>query len=188
MKKTTNTIRFETRVPLSEVMKRNPTMISIEANVAKAAKAMCREGVGSCIILEKNLPIGIVTEEDINCKVVEKDLKPSTVQVNAIMSTPLITVSADKTVGDAAHMMVKHKVRRLPIVDKSDKVIGIVTVRDLLTVSNELNELLTDLIEINREENVEVGMCSRCSQMSDDLKRVDGVMLCSRCREEDSLA
>jgi signal-transduction protein with cAMP-binding, CBS, and nucleotidyltransferase domain len=188
MKKTTNTIRFETRVPLSEVMKRNPTMISIEANVAKAAKAMCREGVGSCIILEKNLPIGIVTEEDINCKVVAKDLKPSTVQVNAIMSTPLITVSADKTVGDAAHMMVKHKVRRLPIVDKSDKVIGIVTVRDLLTVSNELNELLTDLIEINREENVEVGMCSRCSQMSDDLKRVDGVMLCSRCREEDSLA
>lgn len=188
MKKTTNTIRFETRVPLSEVMKRNPTMISIEANVAKAAKTMCRDGVGSVIILQKNLPIGIVTEEDINCKVVAKDLRPSTVQVNAIMSTPLITVSAEKTVGDAARMMVEHKVRRLPIVDKSDKVIGIVTVRDLLAVSNELNELLTDLIEINREDSVEVGMCSRCSQMSDDLKRVDGMLLCPRCREEDSLA
>ncbi|MFA5331637.1 MAG: CBS domain-containing protein [Methanoregula sp.] len=188
MKKTTNTIRFETRVPLSEVMKRNPTMLSIEANVAKAAKAMCSEGVGSVIILKRNLPIGIVTEEDINCKVVAKDLKPSTVQVNAIMSTPLITVSADKTVGDAAHMMVEHKVRRLPVVDKADKVIGIVTVRDLLAISNELNELLTDLIEINREEHVEVGMCSRCSQMSDDLKRVDGMLLCPRCREEDSLA
>ena len=103
------------------------------------------------------------------------------------MSTPLITVSADKTVGDAAHMMVKHKVRRLPVVDTNHKVIGIVTVRDLLTVSNELNELLADLIEINREEIVEVGMCQRCSQMSDDLKRVDNVMLCPRCREEENL-
>jgi CBS domain-containing protein len=103
------------------------------------------------------------------------------------MSTPLITVSADKTVGDAAHMMVKHKVRRLPVVNEKKKVIGIVTVRDLLTVSNELNELLTDLIEINREEHVEVGLCNRCSQMSDDLKRVDNMMLCVRCREEENI-
>ncbi len=49
-------------------------------------------------------------------------------------------------------------------------------------------ELLADLIEINREEIVEQGMCNRCSQMSDDLKRVDNVMLCARCREEDNIA
>ncbi|PKL67985.1 MAG: CBS domain-containing protein [Methanomicrobiales archaeon HGW-Methanomicrobiales-1] len=187
MKKTTNAIRFETRVPLSEVMKRNPTMIGIEATVAMAAKAMCKEEVGSVIILDNNKPIGIVTEEDINCKVVAKDLKPSKVHVNEIMSTPLITVSADKTSGDAAHMMVKHKVRRLPVVDDCNEVIGIITVRDLLTVSTELNDLLEDLIEINREEIVEQGVCDRCSQMSDDLKRVDGVLICPSCREEDKI-
>jgi CBS domain-containing protein len=107
--------------------------------------------------------------------------------VNDIMSTPLITVSADETVGCAAHMMVKHKVRRLPIVDEHDKVIGIVTVRDLLTVSSAVNDLLEDLIEINREETIEPGSCNRCNQMSDDLKRVDHLMLCARCREEDNL-
>ncbi len=181
-------MRFETQIPIRDVMKNNPTMIGIEANVAKAAKAMCVEEVGSVIILENSKPIGIVTEEDITCKVVAKDLKPSTVQVREIMSTPLITVSAGKTVGDAAHMMVKHKVRRLPVIDAKKKVIGIVTVRDLLTVSNELNELLADLIEINRDEIVEQGMCNRCSQMSDDLKRVDNVMLCTRCREEDNIS
>jgi CBS-domain-containing membrane protein len=84
-------------------------------------------------------------------------------------------------------MMVKHHVRRLPVVDKDNKVIGILAVRDLLTVSNELNELLTDLIEINREEDVEPGVCNRCGQMSDDLKRVDSLMLCTRCREEDNI-
>nr|WP_320161988.1 CBS domain-containing protein [uncultured Methanoregula sp.] len=187
MKKTSNAIRFETRVSLKEVMRHDPTTISSGATVAKAAAAMCHDDVGSCIVLNHNLPVGIVTEQDINCKVVAKDLKPSTVHVNEIMSTPLITVSAEKTVGDAAHMMVKHKVRRIPVVDETKKVIGIVTVRDLLTVSNELNELLTDLIEINREEIVEQGVCSRCSQMSDDLKRVDSVLLCPRCREEDNI-
>jgi signal-transduction protein with cAMP-binding, CBS, and nucleotidyltransferase domain len=187
MKKTTDVIRFETRVPIGEVMKRNPTMVDITATVAKAAKVMCQEGVGSVIILDHNKPIGIVTEEDINCKVVAKDLKPSKVHVNEIMSTPLITVSADKTSGDAAHMMVKNKVRRLPVVDEQDKVIGIVTVRDLLSVSTELNDLLEELIEINREELVEQGVCDRCNQMSDDLKRVDGVMVCPSCRDEDRI-
>ena len=187
MKKTSNEMRFETQIPLRDVMKNNPTMLGIEATVEKAAKTMCHDEVGSVIILENSQPIGIVTEEDITCKVVAKDLKPSTVQVREIMSTPLITVSADKTVGDAAHMMVKHKVRRLPVIDAKKKVIGIVTVRDLLTVSNELNELLTDLIEINREEIIDQGMCNRCGQMSDDLKRVDNVLLCPRCRDEDTI-
>jgi signal-transduction protein with cAMP-binding, CBS, and nucleotidyltransferase domain len=187
MKKTSNAIRFETRIPLRDIMNRKLTTTGIGATIAQAAKAMCFDEVGSVIILDNNKPIGIVTEEDIACKVVAKDLKPSKVHVNDIMSTPLITVSADKTVGDAAHMMVKHKVRRLPVIDTKKNVIGIVTVRDLLTVSNELNELLEDLIEINREELVEQGMCSRCSQMSDDLKRVDNLMLCSSCREEDNI-
>ena len=138
MKKTSNEIRFETQVPLRDVMT-NPTSIGIDATVAQAAKAMCQAEVGSVIILQNNKPIGIVTEEDIACKVVAKDLKPSTVHVNKIMSTPLITVSADKTVGDAATMMVKNKVRRLPVIDAKNKVIGMVTVRDLLAVSNELN-------------------------------------------------
>ncbi len=187
MKKTNDAIRFETRVPIGEVMKRNPTMIDITATVAKAAKVMCQEGVGSVIVLDHNKPIGIVTEEDINCKVVAKDLKPSKVHVNEIMSTPLITVSVDKTSGDAAHMMVKHKVRRLPVVDDHHQVIGIVTVRDLLTVSTELNDLLEDLMEINREEIIEQGVCDRCNQMSDDLKRVDGAMVCPGCRDEDKI-
>lgn len=187
MKKTSDSIRFETRVPLKEIMRRNPTTIGHDATVAKAAMTMCRDEVGSCIVLRNHLPIGIVTEEDINCKIVAKDKKPGSVHVSEIMSTPLITIEADKTVGDAAHMMTKHRVRRLPVVDENLKVIGIVTVRDILTVSTEVNELMTDLIEINREDLVEVGMCNRCGQMSDDLRRIDNVMLCPSCREEEFL-
>jgi formylmethanofuran dehydrogenase subunit E len=46
---------------------------------------------------------------------------------------------------------------------------------------------MADLIEVNRIEEIEMGMCNRCGQMSDDLKRIDNVMLCSSCREEEFL-
>jgi len=187
VKNSSDSIRFETRVQLKEVMRSNPTTIQIEESVARAAMAMCRDEVGSCIVLRDNLPVGIVTEEDINCKVVAKDLKPGAIRVSEVMSTPLITVRSDKTVRDAAYMMIKNHVRRLPVVDEKNLVIGIVTVRDILTVSTEINELMTDLIEINRMEEVGMGMCSRCGTMSDDLRRTDNVMLCPSCREEELL-
>ena len=188
MRKSSDSIRFETRVPLREVMRRNPTTITYEGTVARAAMLMCRDEVGSCIVLGRdNLPVGIVTEEDINCKVVAKDLKPGTVVVHDIMSTPLITISANENVGDAAHLMIRHRVRRLPVVDEENKVLGIVTVRDILTVATEINELMTDLVEINRQEEIVVGLCSRCGQMSDDLRRIDTTLLCPGCREEELL-
>lgn len=186
MSGTRETIYVETRVPLKEVMRVNPTTIEAEATVAKAAAHMCRDEVGSCIVLSGNVPIGIVSEQDMNCKVVARDLKPSSVYVRDIMSTPLITIELDKTVGEAAQMMIKHRVRRLPVVE-SGKVLGMVTVRDLLGVANELNEIMSDLIVINREENYAMGICDRCGKMSDDLTPVDAVMLCKECREEERL-
>ena len=186
MMNNSDTIHFETRVPVREVMRSHPTTIDVGETVARAAQSMCRDEVGSCIVLQNNLPIGIVTEEDINCKVVAKDLKPSEVYVSEIMSTHLITIGAEKLVGDAAAMMVKNRVRRLPVVE-NQMVIGIVTVRDILTVAAEVNELLADLIEINREEEYAMGVCDRCGKMSDDLSRVDSLMLCPTCREEEQL-
>lgn len=176
-------IHLDTRVPLREVMIYNPTVIEIEATVAHAAELMCRNEVGSCIVLENNIPTGIITEQDINCKVVAKDLKPGSVHIKSVMSTPLITIEAEKTVGDAAHMMVKNKVRRLPVMENSS-VVGIVTVRDILNVANEINEVMSDLIDINREAEVIMGICDGCGSMSDDLKNTDGMLLCPNCREE----
>ncbi len=185
-------IRFEVGVPVKEAMRYNPTTIGVEATVAKAAEKMCRDDVGSCIVLQNNLPKGIVTEVDINCKVVARDKKPSEVRVSEIMSTPLITIDVDKTVGDAAHMMVNKKVRRLPVVE-DDKVVGLVTVRDILSISNEMNEIMSELIKVNNNyeksvsDDSSTGVCDSCGLMSDDLEVCDGRMLCSRCRTGDDV-
>jgi signal-transduction protein with cAMP-binding, CBS, and nucleotidyltransferase domain len=179
-----NAMRFETRIPIREVMKFKPATISVDTTVALAAQKMCQEEVGSCIVLHNSKPAGIITEQDINCKVVAKDRKPGEVLVNEVMSTPLITADVDKTVGDVVDIMVKHKVRRVPVVENGF-VTGIVTVRDILAVSNEMNEIMANLIEINRYDDIITGICDECECMSDDLKSVDGRMLCPDCRSEE---
>ena len=187
MKQSSDSIHLETHVQLKEMMRRHPATIDYNATVARAAMTMCSADVGSCIVLENNLPIGIVTEQDINCKVVAKNHRPGEVRVSEIMSTPLITINAERTVGEAASMMVKHRVRRLPVVDEMNRVIGIVTVRDLLSVTSEINEIMNDLIEINRPDRYDGGICERCGIMATDLLRIDSMMLCGNCREEEHL-
>lgn len=180
-----DTNHFSIDVPVKEVMRYNPVTISSEANVWKAAEKMCQNGVGSCIVLQNNIPKGIVTEEDLTCKVVALNKKPADVYVSEIMSTPLITIDSEKTVGDATHMMVKNKVRRLPVVE-NQKVIGLVTVRDILSVSNELNEIMSDLIKVNHNyDEAMTGVCDICGKMSDSLTAEDGRLVCPECKQSD---
>ncbi|MDD4300422.1 MAG: CBS domain-containing protein [Methanomicrobium sp.] len=180
-----DTNRFRIDVPIKEVMRYNPVTIGSEANVWKAAEKMCCNGVGSCIVLQNNVPKGIVTEEDLTCKIVALNKKPDDVYVSEIMSTPLITIESDKTVGDATHMMVSHKVRRLPVVE-NHKVVGLVTVRDILAVSNELNEIMSDLISVNHNYDESMtGVCDVCGKMSDNLTPVDGRLVCPGCKQSD---
>lgn len=182
-----DTSHFQIDVLIKEVMKYNPVTIGSEATVWKAAEKMYRNEVGSCIVLQNNVPKGIVTEKDLTCKVVAVNKKPSEVYVSEVMSTPLITIDSDRTVGEATHMMVSNKVRRLPVVEKN-KVVGLVTVRDILLVSNELNEIMSDLIKVNHDyddDNSMTGVCDICGKMSDNLTSVDGRLVCPDCIQRD---
>lgn len=182
------TIQLETKVPVRDIMRRNPKTIDYRATVADAARKMCNKDTsGSCIVLRENVAVGIVTEQDINCKVVARDVKPSEAHVHEIMTSPLITLHADKTVEEAAHLMIKNRVRRLPIINEKGIVIGIVTVRDIVAVATEINELMGELVVINQIEDNSSGVCTRCGQMSDNLRSVDGALICTSCSDEDRL-
>ncbi len=185
--KQSDNMDFETRIPVREVMKLHPTTIDAHATTAEAAQAMCCDKVGSCIVLQNNLPIGIVTEEDFNCKIMALNKKPGEVFVKEVMSTPLITIGADATIAEAARMMSQSRVRRLPVVNGDQKVIGIITVRDILSIATEMNEIMSDLIVINRVQDYNDGICDRCGSLSDELRYIDNQNLCPICRDEESI-
>ncbi|HJJ88876.1 MAG TPA: CBS domain-containing protein, partial [Methanocorpusculum sp.] len=156
------------------------------STTVEAARLMCRDDVGSCIITENGRPRGIVTEKDFTCKVMSKNLLPGVVRVENIMSIPLITVNEEMSVSVAAKKMIEHKVRRLPVTNADGNVIGIVTVRDLLGVTNEINEIMTELLMINRSCD-KSDICGVCGVMSEDLMLVDGILLCPNCHAQERI-
>lgn len=105
-----------------------------ETPVTKLSRDMEVAGVGSVVITRKGRPIGIVTDRDIALKVIRKDRKASEVNAKEIMSTPLITIESDAPLGKACDLMAEKGIRRLPVVD-GDKLVGIISVRNILTRS-----------------------------------------------------
>ncbi len=178
--------QYHINVPVKEIIKYNAVTVSADTRVDKVAEKMCRIGTGSCIVLQNNVPKGIVTEDDLTCKIVARNRKPREVFAGEIMSTPLITIDADTTVDEAAHLMISRKVRRLPVVDKQ-KVIGLVTIRDILPVTSELNEIMSELLKFRsgEESHNHPGVCDSCGKMTDNLYAVDGVFLCHKCSHGD---
>jgi CBS domain-containing protein len=114
-----------------EVM--TPSVISVEASssVRDAAQVMIERGVGSVIVMEAGRPVGILTERDVLRRVVVKGLDPVKTKVGEVMSSPLVTVSADAYIIDASRLMAQRDIRRLLVVE-GDKPVGVVTEKDLL--------------------------------------------------------
>ena len=108
-------------------------VITIDANstVHNVALLMSTENVGAIVVTSNNKPIGIITERDIVKRVVAKGLDPSKTHLDSVMTKPLASARSSMPIVDAIRMMQKRKIRRLVVMDK-EKMIGIVTQRDLL--------------------------------------------------------
>jgi CBS domain-containing protein len=104
--------------------------IDSSATVNEAAKVMEKARVGSVLVLEQNVPVGIMTDRDFAIKIAAHAY-PIHTKVKQVMSSPLIHVSPDDEVWIAADLMYSRKIRRLPVLDE-DKLLGIVTTTDLI--------------------------------------------------------
>ena len=105
-------------------------VITIESNktVSEAAALMAENDVANLIVMDNNMPIGIVTERDFVRRVMAKN-KPSKTKISEIMSTPLRVIDPDAPLKEAARRMVRKRIRRLPVI-KDNKLVGIITATD----------------------------------------------------------
>ncbi len=117
-------------IRVKAAINRNIISLDKDLSVKSAIKLMVRKNVGSVVITgERSEPIGIVTERDILKSIAYRKTKPET-KVEEIMSKPLISLEANATLGEAAEIMIKKKIRRL-LATQNGKYIGIITQRDL---------------------------------------------------------
>ncbi|RLF40981.1 MAG: CBS domain-containing protein [Thermoplasmata archaeon] len=177
------------KIRIRDIMNTSPVMINKKASVLDATKEMKSEKVGSIIVVEDGKPIGIVTESDILREIVAEERDPKKIPVDEIMSAPPVTISPDDEIYDAVKMMGKHRIRRLPVVE-SEKIIGMVTERDIMQFSPLLRDILEEWAEITkqrieykREGKFISGKCEECGMLSRQLVNFNGRLLCEFCLE-----
>jgi len=121
--------------------------VNSDCKVSQALDQMIKLKVWSLIVERQGLPVGVITDHDILNRCVAKGYSPANMNVEEIMSSPLITIEPDKRAGDALHTMVEKNVRRLYILDKG-KIIGRVTERGLNRNLLEVMFTLHSLYEV----------------------------------------
>jgi len=173
-------------VIVKEAMKTNLAVVKPSITVIEAAKIMKKRKIGNVLVVQNNQPVGILTESDILKKVVAEGKNPSDVLVKDVMSTPILITDPYVSLEEAMKKMTKCNVRRLPVIE-DDKLIGIITLKDISRMSPILREISREWHDITmRDESyykkqVFSGKCEDCSALSTNLRQVDGRLLCEDC-------
>jgi CBS domain-containing protein len=105
--------------------------VDSSTTVREASLYMFKCQVGSMLVKENDGYIGILTEADINHKLVGKDLSPEATLVTEIMTSPLLTLPGDLPISEANSFMAKNKIRHLAVV-LDGKITGMFSIQNLV--------------------------------------------------------
>jgi CBS domain-containing protein len=115
---------------IAQVMSKPVRTVESNEKLSAALALMDKHDIGNIIIVEGQKLVGIVTERDVVRQML-KDSRALQEPVRQVMSKPVITASPDNTVQEALEIMLKNKIRQLPVVQGSG-LVGIVTDKDLM--------------------------------------------------------
>ena len=117
--------------PVESVMRRPPVTVLFSDTVSSVAEKMVASNVGAVIVMSGGAPAGIVTERDIVEKAVRDRKDPNKTQAHEIMSSPVVSIDAEKSVRDALKIMRDKEIGRFAVT-KGGRLVGVVTERRLL--------------------------------------------------------
>jgi len=181
------------RIQIGDIMTRNFISAKPEIPVSSAINLMVKNRVSNIIIQEKGFLKGILTEKDIMWALNKKrDLRG--IKAKDICTKKITTIKPSADIQDALRTMRKAKFRRLPVTIKK-KVIGILTMKDILKIQPELFELARSgyvikdysekkkrLEKMQAGENILEGICENCERF-DILYKKDRKLVCEYCRD-----
>ena len=117
---------------LKDVMTPEVEVITPEASIYEAATKMSHLDVGPLPVCEGERLVGMLTDRDITVRAVAAGRDPLTTQVRDVMTPDVVYGFADQDVEDAARLMEQYQIRRLPVLNRSQQLVGIVALGDLV--------------------------------------------------------
>ncbi|UCC58403.1 MAG: CBS domain-containing protein [Candidatus Bathyarchaeum sp.] len=122
---------------IEDVMVHDVVAVKEAMTVESAVKLMNNHGIGSLVVLKQRKPAGIVTERDMLTRVLLASKDPAKTKVGDIMSQPLIVGTPQMKLKEAVNLMIKKKIKKLPITKNGD-LVGLMTLTDILNFQPEL--------------------------------------------------
>jgi len=143
---------------VSAICNHNVATIERHEGVVEAAARMRAEHVGDLIVVEhragRRVPVGILTDRDIVVAVVAKQVAPGTVTVGDAMSSELLKVHKENGVEFALREMRRTGVRRAPVVDENDDLVGVLSIDDVIDhLATQLGHI-ADIIRLGQQTEV----------------------------------
>jgi len=180
-------------ISVSEAMSSPVETVNLNATCYDAANILRAKGIGCLIVVNDLLkPVGIITEKDLVLKIVAKNLKSKEVLIKDIIHQKLVSISPRATLMDAAKIMAEKNVKRLPVIE-NDKLLGIITVSDITTISPKLFDIMIEVSHIrdeeyhptvnSRDEEYTDGICEICGSQG-RVRYINGKYVCDNCLEE----
>lgn len=116
---------------VEEVMTRAVVTVGPDAPLGVAVRRMRDAAVGSLLVVEDDIPVGLLTDRDIVVRVLAESGYHERTPVRRAMSVGLVCCREDQSVDEAARLMAERGVRRLPVLDRQGKLVGVLSQRDL---------------------------------------------------------
>jgi CBS domain-containing protein len=132
-------------VLVRDVMTKDVKAVRLDTSVKEVVATLSKFDIGSVIVVQGDRPVGIITERDILRRMVEPCLAPETLTAKHIMTSPLITISENANIEEAAKLMAKKKAKRLPVMGDG-KLIGMLTFTDIVFNVPTMLAVLEELV------------------------------------------
>jgi len=143
-------------MPISEICNREVVIVQPDDSALEAAHLMRKHHVGDVLVVEDRddvrVPVGIVTDRDLVVEIMAPGLDPATITAGDIMAPDLVTVKENTGVFEAIQYMRAKGVRRLPVINDSGGLVGILTLDDLLEILAEELQTVARLVRYEQKK------------------------------------
>jgi CBS domain-containing protein len=135
-----------------DIMVKEVKVVRPDTSIKEVVATMNKFSIGSIIVVQGDRPVGIITERDILTRLVEPCLAPETLTARYVMTSPVVTISETASLEEAARLMAKKKVKRIPVMD-NEKIVGIVTYTDIVFKMPTMLSILEELVRPYRRSH-----------------------------------
>ncbi len=140
---------------VQQVMSRDVETVRPNQAIKDIAQRMDRQGIGYFPVCDKDGLVGIITDRDITCRLVADAQDPATTKVREIMSKGVAYCFDDDDLSTAVQLMEQNRIRRIPVLDRKEHLVGILSLTDLARKAP--HRLTAELIEaVSRETPLSV--------------------------------